>query len=184
MLKALNHTYPFGRKRNSDVTLSPSDFEWNEASNEYRCPEGHPLKSNWRPFKYPRSHIKKADTILSKASRKHCTNCPIKEKCCPNTPTRKVVRSLYEPARDVASIIAKTEAYLQSRKDRKKVEMLFARLKCILKLDRLRLLGMSGAQDEFLIGGYRTKSAANGDVVGSNSTQYRNNTSITAEKST
>jgi len=31
------------------------------------------------------------------------------------------------------------------------VEMLFAHLKRILKLDRLRLRGLSGARDEFLI---------------------------------
>jgi Transposase DDE domain len=47
--------------------------------------------------------------------------------------------------------IAKTNAYRQSRKDRKKVEMLFAHLKRILKLDRLRLRGPSGAHDEFLL---------------------------------
>ena len=33
----------------------------------------------------------------------------------------------------------------------KKVEMLFAHLKRILKLDKLRLRGLSGAQDEFLL---------------------------------
>jgi hypothetical protein len=38
-----------------------------------------------------------------------------------------------------------------SRKDRKKVELLFAHLKRILKLDRLRLRGPHGAQDEFLL---------------------------------
>jgi hypothetical protein len=41
--------------------------------------------------------------------------------------------------------------YEQSRKDRKKVEMLFAHLKRILKLDRLRLRGLNGARDEFLM---------------------------------
>ncbi len=51
----------------------------------------------------------------------------------------------------MARAIAKTDAYKQSRKDRKKVEMLFAHLKRILKLDRLRLRGLSGANDEFLL---------------------------------
>jgi hypothetical protein len=56
-----------------------------------------------------------------------------------------------EPARDVARAIAKTGVYTQSRKDRKKVEMLFAHLKRILKVDRLRLRGLTGAHDEFLL---------------------------------
>ena len=75
----------------------------------------------------------------------------MKARCCLNTPVRKIARSLYEPARDVTRVIAMTEAYQQSRKDRKKVEILFAHLKRILKLDRLRLRGISGAQDEFLL---------------------------------
>ena len=41
------------------------------------------------------------------------------------------------------------DAYLVSRRQRKKVEMLFAHLKRILKLDRLRLRGPNGAKDEF-----------------------------------
>ena len=80
-----------------------------------------------------------------------CATCPMKARCCPNTPTRKIARSVHEAARDVARDIAKTDAYKQSRKDRKKVEMLFAHLKGILKLDRLRLRGPSGAHDEFLL---------------------------------
>jgi hypothetical protein len=51
----------------------------------------------------------------------------------------------------VARAIGKTEAFEQSRKERKKVEMLFAHLKRILKLDKLRLRGRTGAQDEFLL---------------------------------
>jgi hypothetical protein len=42
-------------------------------------------------------------------------------------------------------------AYAQSSKDRKKVEMLHAHMKKILRVDRLRLRGMSGARDEFLL---------------------------------
>lgn len=47
--------------------------------------------------------------------------------------------------------------YEESRKDRKKVEMLFAHLKLILKLDRLRLRGPKGARDEFLMAAARAK---------------------------
>jgi Transposase DDE domain len=75
----------------------------------------------------------------------------MKARCCPHTPIRKIHRSIHEPARDVARAVAKTRIYKQSRKDRKKVEMLFAHLKRILKLDRLRLRGLSGAHDEFLL---------------------------------
>lgn len=75
----------------------------------------------------------------------------MKAKCCPNTPIRKIVRSVHEAARDVARRIAATPEYVRSRHERKKVEMLFAHLKRILKLDRLRLRGMSGASDEFTL---------------------------------
>jgi hypothetical protein len=66
-------------------------------------------------------------------------------------PARKIARSVHEAARDKARAIAKTEAYADSRRKRKKVEMLFAHLKRILRLDRLRLRGPSGARDEFLL---------------------------------
>jgi hypothetical protein len=62
-----------------------------------------------------------------------------------------VTRSIHEAARDVAREIAKTDAYVTSRRQRKKVEMLFAHLKRVLKLDRLRLRGPLGARDEFLL---------------------------------
>lgn len=134
-----------------DGTWSRSDFQWHDAANEYRCPEGKALRSDWRPFKTARSHVTKADTILYRSSQPDCKVCPMKARCCPNTPVRKIARSVFEPARDVARALAETDAYRQSRKDRKKVEMLFAHLKRILKLDRLRLRGLSGAQDEFLL---------------------------------
>lgn len=49
----------------------------------------------------------------------------------------------------MARDIALTDAYIVSRRERKKVEMLFAHLKRILKIDRLRLRGPNGARDEF-----------------------------------
>jgi hypothetical protein len=139
------------RRQRQDDTLSSTEFQWNEQANEYRCPQGQPLRSEWRRFKNPRSHITRDDPILYRATKSDCAACPIKARCCPNTPVRKIARSVHEPARDVARAISKTDEYKQSRKDRKKVEMLFAHLKRILKLDRLRLRGLSGAKDEFLM---------------------------------
>ena len=72
-------------------------------------------------------------------------------RCCPKEPSRKIPRSIHEDARDVARALGKTEAFERSRHDRKRVEMLFAHLKRILRLGRLRLRGPRGAQDEFTL---------------------------------
>ena len=139
------------KTQRNDETLSSRDFEWDEKADQYRCPQGHVLRSQWRSFKNPRTHITKADTVIYRSSQSDCVTCPMKARCCPNTPTRKIARSIYESARDVARGVANSDAYKQSRKDRKKVEMLFSHLKRILRLDRLRLRGPSGAHDEFLL---------------------------------
>jgi hypothetical protein len=89
--------------------------------------------------------------VIYRSRQADCKTCPLKSQCCPSTPIRKIARSIYEAARNVARDIAKTAAYAQSRRDRKKVEMLFAHLKRILNLSRLRLRGMNGARDEFLL---------------------------------
>ncbi|MGK0173359.1 MAG: hypothetical protein ACI9W2_005106 [Gammaproteobacteria bacterium] len=56
-----------------------------------------------------------------------------------------------DDARDTARALATTEAYAQSRKDRKKLEVLFAHSKKLMRFDRLRLRGPRGAQEEFLL---------------------------------
>ena len=58
---------------------------------------------------------------------------------------------MFTRSRDVARSLAGTEAFEQSRRDRKRIEMRFAHLKRILRLDRLRLRGPRGAQDEFTL---------------------------------
>jgi hypothetical protein len=93
------------------------------------------------------------DALAAKTSHSSsdCGACALKQQCCPDQPHRKLQRSTHEDARDVARTINATPEFQQSRRDRKKVEMLFARLKRILKLDRLRLRGPSGAHDEFTL---------------------------------
>lgn len=145
------HVPVWDKTQRQDETLSSSDFQWDEQADQYRCPQGHALRSQWRPFKNLRTHITQANTIIYRSSQSDCAACPMKSRCCPNTAIRKIARSIHEAARDVARDIAQTSGYRQSRKDRKKVEILFAHLKRILKLDRLRLRGLSGAKDEFLL---------------------------------
>jgi hypothetical protein len=64
---------------------------------------------------------------------------------------RKITRDLDEDIRDRVRALANTEAFQQSRRERKKIEMRFAHMKRILRLDRLRLRGLSGARDEVLL---------------------------------
>lgn len=145
------HVPVWDKSERCDGTFSRSAFEWNQQDNSYRCPAGKVLRSGWRAFKVPRSGVTKANTIIYRASEQDCRRCPLKAQCCPNTRMRKIPRSIHEHAREVARQIATTAQYLQSRRERKKIEMLFAHLKRILKLDRLRLRGLSGARDEFLM---------------------------------
>ena len=145
------HVPVWDRTQRNDESLSSTEFQWNEKADEYRCPQGHALRRQWRAFSNPRTHLTKADTIIYRSSQSDCTTCPMKERCCPKTPIRKIARSIHESARDVARRIRTTVQYQHSRYERKKVEMLFARLKRILRLDRLRLRGLSGASDEFTL---------------------------------
>ncbi|NPC55341.1 transposase [Caenimonas soli] len=137
------HIPVWEKSQRDDGTFSRSDFRFDEQSNSYECPGGKQLTTTGRPTS--------ESTVLFRAKNEDCAGCSHKQRCCPNTPNRKIARSIYEDARDVARTVCTTPAYEQSRKDRKKVEMLFAHLKRILKLDRLRLRGLNGARDEFLM---------------------------------
>jgi transposase len=137
------HVPVWDKSERTDGTFGRSAFSFDAQNNRYVCPAGKLLKPTWR--------MKKKNPNMYRASQYDCQACPLKSQCCPNTPHRRIERNPFEPAREVARAIAKTDAYRQSRKDRKKVEMLFAHLKRILKLDRLRLRGFTGANDEFLM---------------------------------
>jgi transposase len=143
------HIPVYDKSQRSDGTFSRDDFSYDQASDTYRCPAAKTLRRYRRPFTVPRSGPIKNNAVRYRASKHDCDACPFKPRCCPNTPARNVPRSIYEGARDLARDIAKTKAYQASRCQRKKVEMLFAHLKRILKLDRLRLRGPNGARDEF-----------------------------------
>lgn len=126
-----------------DGTFSRKDFHYDEGRDCYVCPAGCDLTTTGR--------VRGDDSMGYYSSVYDCRECRLKQICCPKTPQRKVPRNIYEAARDVARAIATTEAYGRTRRDRKKVEMLFAHLKRILRLGRLRLRGPNGAQFEFTL---------------------------------
>ena len=128
------HIPVWDKSEPGDGTFGRSDFTFDAENNRYICPAGK------RPQTGMAESSEKEPVSLSGPPAR-LPSCPLKPKCCPNMVIRKIDRSPFEPARDVARDLAKTEAYRQSRKARKKVEMLFAHLKRILKLDRLRLRG-------------------------------------------
>ena len=143
------HIPVFDNSRRTDGTFEREDFAYDHVNDTYRCPGGKILQHYRRRFTTPRTGVSKDNTLSYRASKHDCERCSLKPRCSPNSPARKLLRSIHEGARDLAREIAKTEAYQISRYQRKKVEMLFAHLKRILKLDRLRLRGPCGARDEF-----------------------------------
>ena len=138
------HIPVIDKSKRRDGTFSREDFTFDKERNVYTCPAGKTLTTTGKL-------VNGGETVLFRASSHDCGPCPLKSKCCPKTPGRKIPRSIYEEARDVARALAKTAAFAKSCCDRKRVEMLFAHLKRILKLGRLRLRGPRGAQDEFTL---------------------------------
>jgi transposase len=141
--KIAPHIPVIDKSKRVDGTFSREDFTFYKEGNVYICPAFKILTTTGK--------VMNDDLLFYRASTLDCAACAFKSRCCPKEPARKILRSIYEEARDVARALAKTEAFEQSCRDRKRVEMLFAHLKRILRLGRLRLRGPRGAQFEFTL---------------------------------
>jgi transposase len=138
------HIPVWDKSSRKDDTLCRDDFVFVEEDNQYICPEGKRLSTT--------GNATSDRGVIYRSRNLECVGCPLKEKCCPNTPNRKITRSVYEKSREIAREITKGDVYKdQSRAERKKVEMLFAHMKRNLRFDRLRLRGLKSAADEFLL---------------------------------
>jgi hypothetical protein len=136
------HIPVWDKSARPDGTFSRSDFVFNQERNIYVCPGGAELTST--------GNVDQGHTVYYRASKNDCSTCSLKPKCT-TAVSRKITRDLNEDVRDRVRALANTEAFQQSRRERKKVEMRFAHMKRILRLDRLRLRGLSGAKDEVLL---------------------------------
>ncbi len=134
-----------------DGTFERDAFTSDHDDDGYVCPGGKRVRTRNRNFSTFGNDVGQDGFIRYRARQKDCGGCALRERCTPSMAPRKVTRSIHEGARDFAPDIATTNTYVTSRRHRKNVELLFAHLKRILKLDRLRLRGPNGARDKFHI---------------------------------
>ncbi|WP_291733411.1 IS1182 family transposase [Leisingera sp. F5] len=137
--------------KRKDGTWSRSDFTWDEENDRYICPEGKELRHTRRNYSDPRRHKPKPGRRQYRSSKLDCQTCLSMQKCCPNTATRSINREEYEIVRDFARLCTASDYNPTAQRRLKKVEMLFAHLKRILGLGRLRLRGPCGVQGEFTL---------------------------------
>jgi transposase len=136
------HIPVWDKSARPDGTFSRADFVFDRERNIYICPGGSVLTST--------GNVDQGHILYYKASKNDCSICSLKSKCTTGD-VRKVTRDVNEYVRERVRALANTEAFEQSRRERKKVEMRFAHMKRILRLDRLRLRGLSGTRDEVLL---------------------------------
>jgi hypothetical protein len=126
--KIVPHVPVIDKSARHDGTFAKADFRFDGNADTYLCPGGKSLTTTG-------TLVNDGAALFYRAS----------------VVAWRIPRSLYEGARDLARSLVDTPAFEQSRRERKKVEMLFAHLKRILRLDRLRLCGPRGARTEFLL---------------------------------
>ena len=119
-----------------------ADFAYDHERDLYICPGGKELKTS--------GTVHDGTTIKYIAKRSDCAVCPLKRHCTTDL-ERRISRDVHQDARDYAQALMQTEAYRVSRSAQKKIETLFGEAKHIHSLVRLRLRGLSGARDEFLL---------------------------------
>jgi hypothetical protein len=136
------HVPVWDRSARVDGKFSKADFTFDRERNVYICPAGKELTHS--------GVIDQGRILPYRSSTRDCMRCDLKPRCTTAT-TRKVSRDIDEDVRDYVRSLEGTEAFAQSCVERKKVEMRFAHMKRIHRLDRLRLRGLTGAKDEVLL---------------------------------
>ena len=80
------------RRGREDGTFSSNDFMFDRERNVYICPANKLLRTTGNAGADHKVHYR--------ASRRDCRACPLKPKCSPNTPSRRITRDVHEDARD------------------------------------------------------------------------------------
>jgi len=136
------HMPVWDRSARPDGKFSRDDFVFDRERNVYICPAGKLLTHS--------GIIDQGRILPYRASAYDCSRCELKPRCT-TAIARKVSRDIDEDIREHVRALANTEAFQQSSRERKKVEMRFAHMKRIFRLDRLRLRGLKNVKDEVLL---------------------------------
>jgi hypothetical protein len=130
------------REHQTNGFFTRADFTFDPPTNVFVCPGGKQLRST--------GLVREDGTMPYWASTKDCRACALKPRCTKGE-KRIVTRNLFESEREYVRALKGTEAFERSARQRRKVEMAFAHLKRNLSFRRLRLRGITGATDEFLL---------------------------------
>ena len=137
----------------ADGKFARRDFVYDKTKDVYVCPNGKELRTS--------GTVHDGTTIKYIAKKSDCSRCPLKHDCTTGS-ERRLARDVNETARDYVRSLMGTEAYRQSQRERKKIETRFGDVKANLRFTRLRLRGLTGARDEFLLTATAQKSQALG----------------------
>jgi transposase len=83
------HVPVFDKSKRADDTFSRDDFTYDHQADVYVCPAGKKLVTTGRL-------VDDGTTLKYRASKYDCEPCPLKTRCCPGQPARRVPRSIYE----------------------------------------------------------------------------------------
>jgi IS5 family transposase len=136
------HIPVWERYERTDGMFPRADFTYDAERDVYICPDGRILRTSGTV------HDGRVRNYLSRPG--DCRACELKAQCT-RAPFRKIARDINEEARDYARSLKDTPEFEQSSDERKKVEMRFPHLKVQHRFDRLRLRGLTGARDEFVL---------------------------------
>ena len=99
------HVPVIDKSQRDDGTFNREDFTFDKERNVYICPAGKSLTTTGRLVNDGET------TLLYFASVLDCRICPLRARCCPRTPARRIPRSIYEEARDVARGLARSRRH-------------------------------------------------------------------------
>jgi len=128
--------------RKNSPFYGPECFTYLPESNRYRCPAGEQLN-------YVGLNVRnRAHAYIGSAKR--CGACSQKPQCTSGH-YKYLAIHMHEPARQRARDLANTPAFASAQRERKKVEAMFAELKNVIGLRRLRLRRMKFVREQFFL---------------------------------